>query len=136
MLVERLSDGKWTVVTHPRDQWCDLQCADRGVLPGRRVLRGYRLGPVRSEARPAGLLAETWNGTSWSGTILPAPPGGTLPSLAAVSCPAKGACVAVGNYVDDKTDTYRPLAERLAGSHVVGGTHARSSARRGRDREQ
>jgi len=73
------------------------------------------VGYVHFSNRPNGLLAETWNGTSWSGTVLPAPPGGTLASVVAVSCAAKGACVAVGRYVN-KAGTFRLLAERLTGS--------------------
>lgn len=115
MLVEQLSDGKWTVVTTPT-----ISGATSSALTGVSCpVAGFcvAIGSVQLAAKSAAdLLVETWNGTAWSHRILPNPPGGTLPGLAAVSCAAKEACVAVGNYVGNKTDTYRPLAEQLAGS--------------------
>jgi len=115
-LTERLSGGRWTVVSTPA-----VGGATSSLLSGVSCpVAGFcvAVGSVQFAApHPSpGLLAETWNGTSWSDEILPAPPGGTEPGLAAVSCAAKGACVAVGNYISDKTDTYRPLAEQLHGS--------------------
>jgi hypothetical protein len=62
------------------------------------------------------LLAETWNGASWRSELLPNPPGGTVAAGAGVSCAAQGSCVAVGDFIDNRTDTFRPLAERLDGS--------------------
>jgi hypothetical protein len=43
-------------------------------------------------------LAEAWNGTRWSVQPTPNPAGGTFGGLAAVSCTAATACVAVGSY--------------------------------------
>jgi hypothetical protein len=42
------------------------------------------------------LLAERWNGTSWSTQPIAAPAGTTAPRLTGVSCPATQACTAVG----------------------------------------
>jgi hypothetical protein len=115
-LAERLTGGRWTVAATPA-----VGGATSSVLSGVSCpVAGFcvAVGAVQFAApHPSpGLLAETWNGTSWSGEILPVPPGGTGPSLAAVSCAAPGACVAVGNYISNKSDTYRPLAEQLQGS--------------------
>jgi hypothetical protein len=43
-------------------------------------------------------LAESWNGTSWSTHATAKPPKSIAAGLNAVSCPAAGACVAVGSY--------------------------------------
>ena len=113
LLVERLSGGGWTVVSTAAISGA-VSSALSGVscpVAGFCVAIGY----VHFANRPTGLLAETWNGTSWSDTVLPAPPGGTLPRVAAVSCAAEGACVAVGRYLN-KAGAYRLLAERLTGS--------------------
>jgi hypothetical protein len=115
-LVERLSDGRWTVVRTPA-----IRGATSSVLNGVSCPVGVfcvAVGSVQFAAphRSPELLAETWNGTSWTDKILPAPPGGSEPGLAAVSCAAKGDCVAVGGYIYNKAGTYRPLAEQLNGS--------------------
>ncbi len=115
-LIEQLSDRVWTLGSIPA-----ITGAKSSVLTGVSCPVAafcVAIGSVQFTAahRPPGLLAETWDGTSWSDRILPALPGGSLPSLLAVSCAAKGACVAVGSYVDNKSGTYRPLAERLNGS--------------------
>jgi hypothetical protein len=114
LLVEQLSDGTWTIASTPAisgaksTDLSDVSCPTTGFC--------VAVGSVQYGHRPPGLLAETWNGTSWHARVLPNPPGGNLPSLLAVSCAAQGSCVAVGNYVGDKTDEYRPLAMRLAGT--------------------
>ena len=113
LLVERLSGGVWTVVSTPA-----ISGAVSSTLSGVSCpVAGFcvAVGYVHFANRPTGLLAEMWNGASWSDTLLPAPPGGTLPSVAAVSCAAEGACVAVGRYLN-KAGAYRLLAERLTGS--------------------
>jgi hypothetical protein len=114
MLVERLSGGVWTIASTPAISGATSSALSGVSCPAARFC--VAVGYVNFAHRPAGLLAETWNGSSWGGELLPAPPGGTLPSLAAVSCAAKGTCVAVGNYVSNKTGSYRSLSERLAGS--------------------
>jgi hypothetical protein len=59
-----------------------------------------------------GILAERWNGTSW--TIQPAPsPTG---ALYAVSCPTATACTAVGEYYSRSSSTYKTLAEQWNGT--------------------
>lgn len=113
-LIEQLSDGTWTIASND-------------------VVRGATASPLSAVSCPAAdfcvavghavyahpaafdALAETWTGTSWKHQTLPVPADASQPTLAAVSCFAKGACVAVGNYIDTRTDTYRPLAERLDG---------------------
>ena len=56
------------------------------------------------------VMAERWNGTSWTRQDTADPPGDTA-QLTSVSCPASQVCIAVGD-----TMTYRLLAERWEGS--------------------
>jgi hypothetical protein len=60
------------------------------------------------------VLAERWNGATWSLQPIPSPPGSTISSLAAVSCSAVNACTAVGTFTSHGEDL--PLAERWNGS--------------------
>jgi hypothetical protein len=114
-LIEKLSNGAWTIESNPTLRGATASPLEGVSCPtsGFCVAVGY----VQYTHPHFGLdaLAETWNGTTWRKDSLPAPEGGTEASLAEVSCAAKGVCVAVGNYVDTKADTYRPLAERLDG---------------------
>jgi hypothetical protein len=49
-----------------------------------------------SDFAPPGGFAETWDGTRWRLQDTPLPPGTVLSELFTVSCPAPGACTAVG----------------------------------------
>jgi hypothetical protein len=115
VLVERLADGAWTIETTP-----PISGATSSSLSGVSCpVTGFcvAVGSVQlTSQRSPDSLVESWNGTSWSATILPLPSGGSEPGLVAVSCAAPGACLAIGTYALRGTDTYRPLAERLAGS--------------------
>jgi hypothetical protein len=117
VLVEQLVNGTWTIARTPK---IGGAAASSGLNDVSCPVAAYcvAVGYAQFTASPNSThpLAETWNGTSWSHQILPAPAGGSDPSLAAVSCAAPGACAAVGNYYDNKTGAYRPLAEQLAGS--------------------
>ena len=114
-LIERLSDGTWTIAANPAVRGATASPLDGVSCPAADfcVAVGYARFAHPQAAFDA--LAETWNGTSWTRALVPMPAGASEPSLAAVSCPAAGVCVAVGNYIDSKTGQYRPLAERLAG---------------------
>jgi hypothetical protein len=59
-------------------------------------------------------LGETWDGSTWTIQSVADPPDGRGVLLAAVSCPAPGACTAVGTYDQDNGDPFggsgsRPL---------------------------
>lgn len=53
----------------------------------------YSLSSTRSAP-----LAEHWNGSTWTAQYLPEPPRGSDGSLAAIACPGRHICVAVGSY--------------------------------------
>lgn len=59
-------------------------------------------------------LVETWNGTSWTHTLLTRPSGTTALELNDVSCPTTTTCTAVGWYESAQPRT--PIAYRFNGS--------------------
>src|SRR4029077_9080966 len=62
------------------------------------------VGNYNSSTVPA-ILAERWNGTSWSIQAIPDPGGSSYATLSEVSCPAADDCEAVG------ADSLGPFAE-------------------------
>jgi hypothetical protein len=63
------------------------------------------------------LLAEHWNGASWTGSTISTFEPGTYGQLDSISCTTSDACVAVGNYVSyDPIYDSGPLVETLSGS--------------------
>jgi hypothetical protein len=61
------------------------------------------------------MLAEVWNGISWTVQTTPNPSGGTGSRLNAVSCSSATTCTAVGIY-EDSSGTYVTLAELWNGT--------------------
>jgi hypothetical protein len=62
----------------------------------------------------AGLLADRWNGATWSVVPVPKAPHAQAGDLASVSCTSSSACMAVGSY--ENTRIVAPLAERWNGT--------------------
>jgi hypothetical protein len=60
-------------------------------------------------------FAETWNGRTWTLTVLPKPAGAATTLIAGASCGATKSCVAVGYYPNAK-HLAQPLVETLTGS--------------------
>jgi hypothetical protein len=56
-----------------------------------------------------------WNGATWSIKALPEPAGGNYLVLAALSCPATTACMAVGSYIANKSSNV-PVSETWNGT--------------------
>jgi hypothetical protein len=62
-------------------------------------------------------LAESWNGSTWAISPMPAPPGeGLETTLYGVSCTSRNACTAVGDYYNPVDSRTQSLAERWNGS--------------------
>jgi hypothetical protein len=61
------------------------------------------------------VLAEAWNGTSWTIATVPLPGGSSYGNLLGVTCPSVTACTAVGYYVDG-ANTNLALAEAWNGT--------------------
>jgi hypothetical protein len=89
-----------------------------------------------SKAGKTMLLAERWNGTTWTIQTTASPAGAKSASFHGVSCPASNVCVAVGSLINS-TGATGPLAERWEGRHwtmqrapkksgVLGGVSCRS----------
>ena len=99
-LIEQLSAGKWAVMSDPAvakatdSPLAGVSCPAAGFCAAVGYAR-YQPPQVTWQA-----LAETWNGSSWKQERLPLPGNASPPSLAAVSCPEAGNCIAVGDYVD------------------------------------
>jgi hypothetical protein len=50
------------------------------------------------------LVAEAWQGTSWTSQSPPSPAGAASPELSGISCPATTACTSVGSYSNGKQE--------------------------------
>ena len=72
------------------------------------------VGSYQKNVEQSFVLAERWNGATWSLQRIPSPPGSSISSLTAVSCSAVNACTAVGTFTSHGEDL--PLAERWNGS--------------------
>jgi hypothetical protein len=101
--------------------------ATAGVAGARAPLAGQLLGvsctattacmAVGSAGGPnftAGLLADRWNGATWSVVPVPAPHGAQDGDLAGVACTSPSACMAVGAYQTKRI--FAPLVERWDGT--------------------
>lgn len=68
-----------------------------------------------SEGQDLGVLAESWNGTSWTIQPVPLPAGALAGDLQAVSCASATACTAVGYYANSANSNVA-LAESWNGT--------------------
>ena len=64
------------------------------------------------------VVAEQWDGTSWTVKNTPIPSGGRNGFLGGVSCTAANACTAVGDFVNASNKVV-PLAERWNGTNWI-----------------
>ena len=62
------------------------------------------------------LLAEQWDGSTWSAKEVPLPSGGSRGKFAGVSCASAADCIAVGSYQTPTDSLGLPLAERWNGT--------------------
>jgi hypothetical protein len=91
----------------------------RGELIGVSCQAGQHRCVAVGERRDAtlgitGTLAESWDGTTWRRLTMPQSPARQTPQLAAVSCRAKSACVAAGEYLT-RSGRALPLTESWDG---------------------
>jgi hypothetical protein len=110
-LTQTLSDGTWSSPAHltgADDGELDaITCPARGIC----VAVGQRVA-----AKAEGPLAAMLSDGSWTAVSLPLPPGSTAEyvKLSDVTCPAQGACVAVGDY-SDRDGHLQAVIETLSG---------------------
>ncbi len=74
------------------------------------------VGDYRNSSYEDLVLAERWNGTSWTIQSTPNPTGATSSQLQGVSCTSTTACTAVGDY-DNSSYEQLKLAERWNGTN-------------------
>jgi len=115
-LIETLSNGSWSALRAPTAGLNPAPSASPGGLralscpaAGWCVAVGYYNDQAGNNEGQIDTLA---NG-SWTAKTAPAISGAKLTRLFAVSCPARGSCVAVGDYEDASGDTHG-LTETLA----------------------
>jgi hypothetical protein len=72
------------------------------------------VGSASGSSFKANLLADRWNGATWSVVPVPKPPHAQAGDLASVSCTSPSACIAVGSY--ENTRIFAPLAEQWNGT--------------------
>jgi hypothetical protein len=97
-LADHWNGTSWTVQSTPNPA-----AAKESVLSGVSCTSSTActaVGHYRISAGVNVMLAERWNGTSWTVQSTPSPADGTGSSLFGVSCTSSTACTAVGNYVN------------------------------------
>jgi hypothetical protein len=98
-LAERWNGTSWSIETTPGPSG-----ASSSSLAGVSCPSAANCTAVGSYVNSAGstvVLAEGWNGTSWSIETTPGPSGASSSSLAGVSCPSATDCTAVGQYTNN-----------------------------------
>jgi hypothetical protein len=111
-LAERWQAGRWTIQAVPQPAG-----AASAILAGLSCASASACAAVGSYQASSGaqkVLAERWNGTTWTIERAPGPAGGS-PVLDAVSCVAPATCLAVGDYSTD-SGVQKALAERWNGT--------------------
>jgi hypothetical protein len=113
-LAERWNGVRWSVQATPSHPTGSTTAVLSGVAcPSARVC--LAVGSLTIGTSPTYVLAERWNGTSWTAQPIPNPAGPTNPVLSAISCTSVSACTAVGWYTGSAGQTV-PLAERWNGT--------------------
>lgn len=114
-LAERWNGSSWAMQRTPnpagttRSRLEGVSCASTRSCTA--VGFWYYVGLPSSEV----VLAERWNGTSWSVQRTPTPAGATYGQLGGVSCPTLRPCTAVG-FLTDSADIEVTLAQRWHGT--------------------
>ena len=106
-LVERWDGKKWAIVPSPNV----ADAFDSGLVGAACASSTdcSAVGSSHTETRND-TLVEHWNGAAWSIVASPDPPNSSDNELAGVTCPATGACIAVGS------SDHGTLAERWNGT--------------------
>jgi hypothetical protein len=73
------------------------------------------VGYASNKLSTSHVLAEGWNGKSWTIQKTPALPASSQASLGAGSCPAANSCMALGGYQKSKNGEFLPLIEHWNG---------------------
>jgi hypothetical protein len=112
-LAERFNGSSWSIVPTPDPSpsaGAALQAVSCGA-PSFCMAVGFSTNSLGHQV----VLAERWNGSSWSAVTAPTPAGAVTISDTAVSCVSSTACQAVGT--DTAASSSSPFAEEWNGSH-------------------
>ena len=125
-LAEQWNGSNWAIKTPqsvPGQTFSTLDGVSCTSSTACAAVGGYSTNTNASQADK--LLAEGWNGTSWSIEGTPPPPSATFATFSGVSCHAAGECTAAGgsSTTPGATSPSTPLAERWNGtSWAIQGT--------------
>ncbi len=110
-LAESWDGSHWTATTVPATGGGSLVAV---------ACSGATCAAVGTQGSGAGAtpLAALWDGAAWTQVPVPLPAAATTGSLAAVSCPASGDCVAVGSFTTG-TGTFHLIESLAAGAWAV-----------------
>jgi hypothetical protein len=115
-LIETLSKGSWSASTAPTTGLNPAPSANPGGLEALScpaVGWCVAVGSYNDQAGTSEGQIDTLANGSWTAQTAPAISGAKVMRLSAVSCPASGSCVAVGDYEDSSGDSHG-LTETLA----------------------
>jgi hypothetical protein len=112
-LAEAWNGTAWTTVTVPEPAGAANVNLNSVSCPAANSCTA--VGTYADSTGSEQILAEAWNGNTWSIESTSSPAGGTGIGLFSVSCSASAACVAVGDY-HDPTLGEQTLAESWNGS--------------------
>jgi hypothetical protein len=111
-LAEAWNGTSWTVQATPTPKGSDDSVLDGVGCSAANACEA--VGYYGKSSSVSTMLAEAWNGTTWTIQAVPSPTGATSSTLEGVACTAANACIAVGYY--NNSTTALPLAEAWNGS--------------------
>jgi hypothetical protein len=100
----------WSVQPTPVVPGSDLSGVSCASASDCEAVGGVESYPSAAER----VLAEAWNGSTWTEQAVPSPAGATDAYLYAVSCASAEDCIAVGDY-EVRQGPFRPFAEQWDG---------------------
>ena len=107
-IAESWNGTSWTTVSSPAPVKAFV--SDLGAVSCTSATACAAVGTYRDFGGTQYVLAETWNGTSWT-VPYAQQPAGTQPVLSGVSCVSADFCEAVGSYWSQSPPSYTDLAE-------------------------
>lgn len=110
LVAEDLSEGTWEesnlpAVNSPSASITGVSCLSASTCTA--------IGSYQGATGATGFMDERLSGTTWTGGVLPTPPGGLGGTLTSVSCPSSTWCEAVG-YSEDSSGFDVSAAETLS----------------------
>jgi hypothetical protein len=110
-LAERWNGTSWTIQPTPRPSGAKFALLASVSCPARNFC--VAVGHSAKRAGAGSVLAERWNGRTWTLERLPAPAGASDSFLTGASCSSSTRCLAVGYTLSSREAA--PLAERWTG---------------------